>query len=143
MTKITTTLVLVAVGLAWGATDCFAQRANGKEGRDPAKRVQQIIAQYDTDTDQKLDATELQAFLAALNQRRGQGNTQGQGNGKGRGKGNGQGKARGGKKAGRGEPQSPDMEGGKRGKREGRSGKKKPGGGTNFQGVTPNLPPAE
>lgn len=148
MKKITTILMLVAVGSAWVAPDCSAkpvEREKGKNGaqkrqgkadgqqrgadRDPAKRVQKILEQFDTNGDQKLDAAELQEFLASASQRRGQG------------------KQRGGNRADKGEGQSPDMEGAKRGKREGRKGKgkgkKKAEEGTDFQGATPNLPPAE
>ncbi len=140
MRKITTILSLVAIAFAWVAADCSAsplERERGKNGvqnrsgkadrqqrgagRDPAQRVQRMIEQFDTDGDQKLDAAELQEFLSAANQRRGQGASS----------------QRGGKRAGKGGP------GGKGGKGEGRKGKKRPGEGTDFQGATPNLPPAE
>jgi hypothetical protein len=142
MRKITTVLMLVAVGFAWVAADCSAltpdrdqdnvgvQKKRGKADgqrrggdRDPANRVQKIIEQFDADADQKLDASELQEFLASVAQRRGQG--QGQ---------------RGGRKGGKGEA---EMNGEKRGKRGGRKGKNKPGSDTDFQGATPNLPPSE
>ena len=147
MRKITTILMLVAVGLVWVASDCSARtpddnrdnvgvpkkraKADGQRrggDRDPAKRVQKIIDQFDADADQKLDATELQEFLSSMAQRRGQAQGQrGQGPGQ-RGQAQGQ---RGGKKGGKGK------------KGGGRKGKNKPGSGTDFQGATPNLPPAE
>jgi len=52
------------------------KRANAQEGRrgpqrDPAKMVARIMTEFDKDGDEKLDKTELAAWLKVMHQRRG------------------------------------------------------------------------
>ena len=101
-----------------------AQANRGERGpRDRARSVERIMARFDTDGDQKLDATELQVFLAELGQRRQNGN----------GPAGSQNKNAGKEKKGR-KIKGKAGKGGRRGQSaDGRSG---------FQGVAPTRPPA-
>lgn len=49
-----------------------ARRGLGGPQRDPAQMVTRIMAEFDKDGDQKLDKTELTAWLTVMQQRRGQ-----------------------------------------------------------------------
>ena len=150
MKKYTTILMLAATLSVWTMTDCSAQRPgvkdngspqdNGKSGprdgqakrgergargpRDRARSIEKIMARFDTDGDQKLDATELQAFLAELGQRRQNGNGPAGSQSKRAGKG---------KKGGKGKGKG--VKGGRRGPSA--------DGDLGFQGVAPTRPPAE
>ena len=69
------------------------KRAEAAEGRrrpprDPAKMVARIMTEFDQDGDEKLDKTELTAWLKAMQERRGPGMRRG---GKGRPGGKGKG----------------------------------------------------
>lgn len=46
--------------------------AEGRAGRNPEMMVARIIEEFDKDNDQKLDKTELAAWLKAMQQRRGE-----------------------------------------------------------------------
>ena len=67
-------------------------RADATEGRrrpprDPAKMVARIMTEFDQDGDEKLDKTELAAWLKAMQERRGPGMRGGKGRLGGKGKG--------------------------------------------------------
>jgi len=100
-----------------GARGKRAQAGEGRRGqqRDPAKMVARIMTEFDKDGDEKLDKTELAAWLKAMHERRGQRMRPGGKAGKGKaGQGKaGRGKAGKGKagkgKAGRGKRGSEDQ----------------------------------